>query len=263
MAALIERHGGAATVVPSMREVPLRENHAVMNFADSLIAGGIDITLFTTGIGVQILLDVVEEHGRIDDFLAALNQTLVAARGPKPVAVLSKRAVRIDWKTSEPHSWHETLAMFQGQDLAGRTVAIQEYGKPNTDFVAQLERAGTTVIGVPVYRWELPEDTSGIEQAIDQIIAGRFDACLLTSAQQLENVWSVAERCGKSETLLAALRACLIASIGPTCSQALRERCLPPDIEASPPKMGNLVRRVIDDGPVLLANKRTHHTAEE
>lgn len=255
MAALIERHGGQATVVPSMREVPLAENRAVLNFADTLIAGGIDITLFTTGIGVQVMLDVIEDQGRTEEFLAALDRNVVATRGPKPAAVLSKRGVRVDWKTAEPHSWAETLALFHEHDIDGRTIAIQEYGKQNPEFVAGLERAGAAVIGVPVYRWELPEETSGIEQAIDQLIAGRFDACLLTSAQQLENVWLVASRRGVADELHVALRSCLVASIGPTCSQSLRERGLPPDIEASPPKMGNLVRRVIADGPALLADK--------
>ncbi len=30
---MIERHGGVATVAPSMREVPLEDNHAALDFA--------------------------------------------------------------------------------------------------------------------------------------------------------------------------------------------------------------------------------------
>ena len=46
MARLIERHGGIAHVSPSMREVPLDENPAAIDFAHRLFTGDIGIVIF-------------------------------------------------------------------------------------------------------------------------------------------------------------------------------------------------------------------------
>ena len=258
MAALIERHGGRATVVPSMREIPLAENQHAIDFAQDLIAGRIDIVLFMTGVGTELLFEIVERHADPAAFLAALEKCRIAVRSPKPATVLNKRRVRIDWKTPEPNTWRQMLAILEQHDLNGKTIAIQEYGKPNEEFREEMEKLGATVIGVPIYRWDLPEDVSALETAINQMIAGDFDVSLFTSAQQAENVLEVADQIRKRKPFLAALHSRIVASIGPTCSEALRAHGLPPDIEASPPKMGNLVRRVLQDGSAILENKENH-----
>src|SRR5690606_26330712 len=54
---LIERHGGEATVAPSLREVPLEENPAAFEFADRLLGGSLDVVVFLTGVGARGLLD--------------------------------------------------------------------------------------------------------------------------------------------------------------------------------------------------------------
>ena len=60
MRSLIERHGGAATIAASMREVPLENNVAVFDFLDRLLAGELDAVIFMTGVGARALLEVVE-----------------------------------------------------------------------------------------------------------------------------------------------------------------------------------------------------------
>src|SRR5262249_61065150 len=45
-ARLIERNGGLAMVAPAMREIPLGDNPAALEFADRLLAGQIDIAIF-------------------------------------------------------------------------------------------------------------------------------------------------------------------------------------------------------------------------
>ena len=49
MRSMIERQGGVATVVPSMREVPLDENAAALDFAQRLLDGNVDVVVFMTG----------------------------------------------------------------------------------------------------------------------------------------------------------------------------------------------------------------------
>lgn len=75
-------------------------------------------------------------------------------------------------------------------------------------------------------------------------------------AHQIDNVLEVAEAAGKKEAWLEAARACVVGSIGPTASEALRDSGLPVDVEAQPTRMGHLVRSALESAPVILAAKR-------
>ena len=70
--------------------------------------------------------------------MAALSRTRIAARGPKPVAVLRELGIT-PWVTApEPNTWRELLAALdlkaKDHPLAGSRVAVQEYGAANPSF---------------------------------------------------------------------------------------------------------------------------------
>jgi uroporphyrinogen-III synthase len=245
MRSLIERHGGVATVAPSMREVPLENNPAVFEFLDRLQAGQIDVVVFMTGVGARALLEVVETRLDRAAFFPTLERCCIVVRGPKPTAVLREWDVHIDQRAPEPNTWHEVLSVIDAE-LHGRTVAIQEYGQPSSEFYAALAARGATVLPVPVYRWDLPEDLAPLEAAIRDTTRGRFDVLLFTSAQQIRHALQVAERLGCVEAFLTAANRGYVASIGPTCSEALREAGLRVDREPSHPHMGHLVRETLE-----------------
>ena len=103
-----------------------------------------------------------------------------------------------------------------------------------------------TVTPVPVYRWTLPDDTDPLEAAITRAAENGFDLFLFTSAQQIRHVLQVADQNGHAADWIGAANGKYIASIGPTCSEALREAGLEVHCEASPPKMGPLVRGALE-----------------
>ena len=49
VAKLIRTYGGEPFVVPAMREIPLESNHQALAFAEELMQGKIDLTIFFTG----------------------------------------------------------------------------------------------------------------------------------------------------------------------------------------------------------------------
>ena len=55
----------------------------------------------------------------------------------------------------------------------------------------------------------------------------------------------------------AVERGMLIASIGPTCTEALQDQGFPVHAEASPPKMGQLARAAVEAWAGLGASMRT------
>jgi uroporphyrinogen-III synthase len=257
MKSLVERHGCVATVAPSMREIPLGDNPAAFAFADELFSKKINVTLFMTGVGAGALLDTLETRFPRAEIFAALEQTIIVVRGPKPTAVLRGWGVRIDHRAPEPNTWREVLGLFDAAiPLQDRRVAVQEYGLPSVELYREFEARGASVLPVPVYRWALPVDIEPLKAAIRQTIAGEHDVLMFTSAQQLTNVLQVAEQIGvRDEWLRAANKRCVIASIGPTATEALTAGGLKVDLEPSHPNMGALVKETAAAARRLWASK--------
>ena len=125
-----------------MREVPIAENRAAIDFANRVMTGQIDIVIFMTGVGVRHLIAEVERHVDRGRFLAALSDVTTVARGPKPVAVLKELGLEPTVRVPEPNTWREVLAtidMLRAAwpsrtsacwNTAGRTPASSPGSKP-------------------------------------------------------------------------------------------------------------------------------------
>ena len=240
-----------------MREIALEENPQAFAFAEELLQDRFDVVVFLTGVGARGLLEVLETRYPRETLFAALARTTLIVRGPKPAAVLREWQLKFDHQVREPNTWRELLELLDSQvPVAGRRIAIQEYGQPNPELYAGLQERQAQVTAVAVYRWDLPADTGPLEAAIRSTIAGEFDILMWTSSFQLTSVLTVAESLGLQAEWRAAARKCVIASIGPTATEHLIAEGLPPDLEPAHPKMGHLVREALETGAELLAKKR-------
>ena len=108
---------------------------------------------------------------------------------------------------------------------------------------------------VPVYQWALPEDLGPLRSAIDEIVAGKIDVLLVTSATQVHNLMQVAREADLAERVVEGLRRAVIASVGPIASEALASYGITPDLEPAHPKMGQLVFEVAERAKELLKKK--------
>jgi uroporphyrinogen-III synthase len=260
MATLIRAHGGEARVAPSMREVPLESNTMAAGFAEALVRGEFDLVVLLTGVGTRVLLEVVERtQGSRDAFVAALGRVRVAVRGPKPLAVLRELGLTPWVVAPEPNTWRELLAAIDAAidvSLAGRRVAVQEYGTSNPELLDGLAARGARVMAVPVYQWALPEDIGPLEDACRALATNQVDVALFTTATQVVHLLQVAERMGAADSVRSALGRVVVASIGPTTSEELRGNGIPVDMEPSHPKMGLLVREAAERAAALRAAKQ-------
>jgi uroporphyrinogen-III synthase len=240
IAELVRINGGEVFIAPALTEVPIEHNTKAFFFADRLYAGHFDMVIFLTGVGARYLQKVLATRDGEDRLPQALRTVTVVVRGPKPSAVMREWQVPVAVQVPEPNTYRELLEAVK--DRPEKSVALQEYGRTNHELLAGLERQGRTVMTVPVYQWSLPDDTAPLSQALHQLLAGQFDVALFTTGVQIEHFLQFAEKQGKKEATIAALRKVFVASIGPTCSEALRESGLTPALEPSHPKMGLLVR---------------------
>ena len=257
---LITTFGGEPRVAPSLREVPLDSNTEALRFAAALMHDEFDIVVFLTGVGARALVKVAEAAYPLGEFAAALARTKVAARGPKPVAVLRELQVPV-WVTApEPNTWRELVAAIDARaderPLAGARVAVQEYGVSNLELLDTLRARGARVTRVPVYQWTLPEDLQPLQDAVTAVTRGEVDVLILTSGVQLAHLFQVADGMGLEQDLLQGLRRIVLASIGPTTSEEIARHGLSADLEASHPKMGMLVREAAERSGDLMRMKR-------
>lgn len=253
MAKLLKRQGADAISAPSMQEVPLENHTAVFTFAEKLFAGDIEILIFTTGVGTDMMIKSLETRHDLNDILDALNKVTIVSRGPKPAKVLRKHDVSIEVKVPEPNTWKEILeAMAQNEktsNLDGKRVALQEYGESNEKLNRKLREQGCQLLQVPIYRWSLPDDLEPLKNGIREIINGGVDAVLFTSKTQVNHVMKVAEKIASRETVRKALNDTWVASIGPVCSGGLKAHGIEVDFEPSRPKLGIFINEIAEQLP--------------
>lgn len=258
MAQLIRNHGGEPIQAPAMREVPPADQHEVLAFGEALFAGGWDVLILLTGVGTRMPIATLSTRWLKDEVVAALGRLPLVCRGPKPIAALKEVGLAPALLVSEPNTWRDLLSTLDLKlPVAGKRVAVQEYGARNDELLAGLRERGGRVTAVPVYGWALPEDTGPLRAAIHHVAEGQVEVALFTSANQVANVFRVAAEMGQAKALREALRRrVMVASIGPISSEALRTHGVEPDLHPEHPKMGYLLAAVARQAADLLRRKR-------
>jgi len=258
IARLIERHGGKPLVAPALREIPLDDNSAALKFGVKLTTERVDLLILLTGIGTTALFDILKTRYPWSSIVAALKQTAIIARGPKPVAALKTLGLQPTLTVPEPNTWVDLISTLdEYRPVKGLRVAVQEYGASNRDLLEALKQRGADVFPVPIYRWALPEDLGPLRQALDEVIAGNVSVLLITNAAQVDHAMQVLEKDGKVEPFRAALKNMVVASIGPTASDRLHHHDWPIDLEPSHPKMGVLIKETGEQAHAILHQKQS------
>src|SRR5579862_7132040 len=239
-----------------MREVPLEENPQAFDFAARLFqpGGDFDMVIFLTGVGARLLNQIIETRYPPGIFIEALRRVAVVVRGSKPAAVMREWGVPVAVSVPEPNTWREILKATEGRPE--RKIAIQEYGRTSVELVEGLRGRGAEVTTVPVYQWDLPLDLALLREAVRGICAGEFDVLLLTTSVQVAHLLRVAGEQRAEQLVRAALKKMVIASVGPTTSETLREQRIDADFEPSHPKMGFLVNETAARARKILESKQ-------
>jgi uroporphyrinogen-III synthase len=254
---MIRRQGGEVMSAPALREVPMSENAPALEFARRIARGEIDVAIFLTGVGTRYLAESIASELCGEKLSAALAAIVTVARGPKPGAALWELCrIRPTLVVPEPNTWREVVAAMETiLPPRGLRVAIQEYGEENPELIAALVSRGAEVLRVPIYRWALPQDLDPLRCALAEILAGRVDVAIFTSATQANHFFQIAGSDG--EALRRAFSRVVVASIGPVCSATLREQGLTVDLEPDRFKMGNLISCIADRAAGLVRQKKS------
>ncbi|HZY64067.1 MAG TPA: uroporphyrinogen-III synthase [Edaphobacter sp.] len=259
VAKLIRTYGGEPVVVPAMREVPLESNKQALEFLDSLLHGKFDLVIFLTGVGIRALLEIAQVKYEREEVLNALRSVKIAARGPKPGAVLKELKIPVAATAPEPNTWREMMRSLEaefGDRLSEMRVAVQEYGTSNPEFLSELTVRCAEVTRVPVYQWRLPEDTGPLRECVLGIANGSMDVVLFMTGVQVIHLFQIAEQMGQAEELREGLGRMAVVSIGPATTEELTRYGITPDFEPSHPKMGFMVNEAAQFAGKILERKR-------
>lgn len=260
MERLIAQHGGLPIIAAAMQEISLDHYAEVFVFGKCLLDRQVDVVIFMTGTGTQRMFEVLESRYDKTTLLDAFKRVTISARGPKPMRVLRQYGLSVTVPIPQPSTWREIIEALDlsqaSAPLYGKTVAIQEYGLPNEDLIQALKERHAEVLRIPVYRWALPENIEPLREAVRRIIAGDVSLVLITNATQIRHVFQFAVAHNLEQPLRRALERVVIASIGPTSSEAITAYGLRVHFQASSPTMDGLLAEVAQGAEVLIPKKQ-------
>src|SRR5260221_12062076 len=204
LAALLRRRGAEVLVAPTMRIVPLHDDHMLRAATEECLRGTLDYAVATTGIGWRAWLSTAEGWGLGPQVNEALGRATLAARGPKATGAI--RACGLHETYSPPsESSPELLEWMLARDLKGTRIAVQLHGSDDTGFLNALRSAGAEVVPVPVYQWGPPEDPAAVTRLVDAVVRRQVHAGAFTSAPGAAAFLQAAEDNGNPGRVIAAL----------------------------------------------------------
>lgn len=241
-AELLARRGATVVHGPTITTLYLASDEKLRQATLALIDDPPDYLVATTGIGVRAWLDAAATWGLGETLVGALSGARIVARGPKASAALQIGGLSV-WQRSPTEQMEALIGLLLAEPLAGKRVAVQEYGMDSPHVAETLEAAGATVISVPVYRWRVPEDPSLARRLVQAACQGQIDAITFTSAPAVHNLFAIADDQSDGDELRAALNGSVTAAcVGPVCADGAREEGIENPLAPEVGRLGLLVR---------------------
>jgi uroporphyrinogen III methyltransferase / synthase len=111
--------------------------------------------------------------------------------------------------------------------LAGLTVLVPRARDQASDFSALLRARGAEPLEVPTIEIRPVASTAALDQAVEDLAAGRFDWVVLTSVNGVAALRARFEALGQNPAALAKAQ---VAAVGPATEAALRDWGVNPDL---------------------------------
>jgi uroporphyrinogen-III synthase len=238
---LLERRGATVVHAPTIRTHPLAdEGDLATSTLRALVEGPLDIAVLTTALGTRGWIEAAESLGLADQLMTILRGCELYVRGAKAMGAASTLGLRVVW--AAPTSASEVRDRLLARGVRGLRIAVQLDGAGNEPMLADLEAAGATVIGIPVYRWTLPEDITPAIRLVRAVVGRRVDAVTFTTRTALVHLFTLADDVGLREPLLDAFNSSTrVVCIGPVCAARARQLGVTSVIQPARARLGSMV----------------------
>lgn len=239
MSKLIEKQGGTASV-RSLQGTIYKADEGVKRDLQRLVETGADWFIFTTGIGLQTLIDQAEEIGIKEEFLAVIQKANVASRGYKTAGVLKK--LQIDTVVSDDDGTTKGLVrQFEKIDFSGKKVVVQLHGEKAPALIKFLESKGAVISQLLPYQ-HIPPVPETVETLCQELMEGSVDAICFTTAIQVRSLFDYAREKGyiqKIKTMFADKT--VATAVGKVTAEALVEEGIDRIVVPQHERMGAMI----------------------
>nr|WGE07327.1 uroporphyrinogen-III synthase [Bacillus subtilis] len=177
---IIEKQGGIPVIRLSPRYSLLSREAGGAGFAD--VCGGkkTDWVIFTTGIGLETLVDMAEKIGLKDEFLQVyIRQAKAACRGYKTLSALKKLGITPE-ASDEDGTTRGLIRSLEPHDFSGKTVMVQLHGEKAPALMAFLEEKGASVLPILPYQ-HIPPEEETVERLCRELMNDEVDAVCFTT----------------------------------------------------------------------------------
>jgi uroporphyrinogen-III synthase len=218
---LIGKQGGVP-LVRSLQGITFSAENEVEPDLLNFINEGADWVVFTTGIGLETLVNLAEKLGVKEKFLYIIRNAKVAARGYKTLAALKKvniKPIAVDEDGTTIGLTHS----LKDVDFTGKRVMIQLHGETTPSLTKFFEAHGAVVSIILPYQHVAPQ-TEIVNRLCEEMINGEVDAVCFTTAVQVHSLFNFARKM----EIVSDIRNCfqkdvVAAAVGKVTAEALKE----------------------------------------
>jgi uroporphyrinogen-III synthase len=165
---------------------------------------------------------VADDAELTNDLLKAMEDVTVVAIGSKTLDALRDYDVEVKI-IPDNQSSQGILDSLSGIDLEGLRIGMPRSSKADGTLRRTLEERGAIVREVTAYRSGVPSFMNPALNLIKALDRGEVDAVTFTSASTGRNLFKIANVHALLAELEEGLRGAVVAAIGPTTGEALKE----------------------------------------
>jgi uroporphyrinogen-III synthase len=229
LAQMLEKEGARTLRCPMVSILDAPDPAPVVAWVRRLITGRFAYVVLLTGEGLRRLLGFAERERLREDFVTALGQTRVIARGPKPVRALKEVGLQ-PFKIADQPTTAGVIATLKAEPLQGKAVGVQLYSADNPPLTEFLEQAGAQVDANQPYVYAPKADQDRVADLIRRMAAGEVNIMVFTSSPQVDRLYDVAVEKGLEQPLRDGLARVCVAAVGPVVADRLREHGVRVDV---------------------------------
>jgi len=245
---MLERHGAVVESAPALMTLSCTEDVKLRDATRACIEQPPDVLIANTGVGMRGWFDAATEWCLGAKLIESLRGCEILARGPKAVGAVRAAGLRESW-VSGGESLDDILAHLRERDLTGTRIVLQEHGTSTSAVAASLERQGSEVTVVTVYRCLPAADQVPMFRLVDLVADRAVDAVVFTAPAAVRVFMDAAAASGRKHELLDALCGHVItACVGPVTAEAFGQWGIPV-IQPARSRLGALVREIADQLP--------------
>lgn len=229
---LLHRQGATVIHAPTLQSISIEDRPELKEAIQSILDDPIDYLVVTTGVGFKTLMHAARKWKVEQELLQRFASCTIITRGPKATGAVRGEKLKESWSPASATS-ADIVKELLAQGVDRKRIAVQQHGAtaqwdPHINAVDCLLEANAQVIALPVYQWQLPEETAPISALIDDICAHKVDMITFTSAPAVLSMFDIACKDNRYDEFVSALcHNCLAVSVGPVTGEPLAERNIP------------------------------------